>query len=350
MTNQNIEIGRIKNEMDLFSLWSILIRWKMVVAGVALVTFAAIISNSFLSTSAPIYKVTSILSMPSEGDIKGLRGYIPKKVFNYFVNILKSREVRWRYFELNRLLHKFALVYEPNAESIFEEKFNKMLSVHSRGDSVIVSFISDNPKLAVELTNDFVIYASEVSSHELIQNITVDWDDQQNDLIDKIDSLLDEISAKRKEVNKKREDKLIQLKEMLFIAEQAGINDTVLTSMPNCKIGAPYYMMGSKALRAEIKALGMRNNNDSFIREIRGWQSEVEVLQSKLSKLKSSFPDFSHINSMKIVHIATVPNKPINKPEFEWIILTGIMSGLVLGILAALFFDFVVRARGTQSV
>jgi len=93
--NQDAEVGCMNNGMDFPALWNILIRGRVVVVGVLFLTFFSIVFTGLLSTSVPIYKASSTLSFPSEGDIRGgVEGYIPEKVFNHFVGILKSREER----------------------------------------------------------------------------------------------------------------------------------------------------------------------------------------------------------------------------------------------------------------
>ena len=346
----HVAVASSDNGMDLTDLWNMLVRWKVVVIGVALVTFIAIVANAFLNTPVPVYKSRASVSLPSENDIEGIQGYTREKVFGAFVQNLKSRAVRLRYFNENKLLDKLDPDRNSDAEQVFEERFNQMLSVHSLGTHAYISFEGANARLAAEWVNGFVTLANEETVRSLVQAEIFRWNNQKSAMEAKMNALRTRIADRRKEAKRKREYKIIRLEEMALIAERIGIKDVHYTTDVFSDSGAPLYIRGAKALRAEASVLRERKSDDPFISEIRDLESQLAHIQSESAKSKLARSDLAHISAMQVIAMATVPARPINKPVFKWVTLTGALGGLVLGVLAAFFADFIVRAREKEAV
>ncbi len=347
----HVLITSSENVMDLSDLWNMLVRWKAIVIGVAFVTFIAIVANAFLNGSVPVYKARAILSLPSGSDIKGIQGYPRAKVFRAFVQNLKSRSVRLRYFNENKLLDKFVPDRDSDAEQVFEERFNKMLSAHMQGDQASVSFEGANARLAAEWVNGFVTLANEETVRALVLAEISKRNVHKSEIESKSNALRIKIADRRKDAKRKREDRIIQLEEMALIAERAGIKDVILTpGVLLDLVKMPLYIRGAKVLRAEASVLRERKNDDPFVSEIRGLQSKLAHMQSESAKIKLTHFDSSHVSAMRVMQMATIPDRAINKPVFKWVTLTGALAGLVLGVLAAFFADFIVRAREKEAM
>jgi len=352
------------NTMDLLDLWIMLVRWKVVVIGVAFVTFFVIVVNAYLNVPVPVYKSRAYLSLPLESDIEGVQGYIPQKAFDVFVQNLKSRAMRLRYFNENKLLDKLVSDRDMDAEQMFEEKFNSMLSVISLGDHANVSFEGGDARLVAEWVNGFVTLANEETVRMLIQAEISRRDsdnsamgNQKSEMESNMNALRMSIANMRKNAKREREDQIIRLEEMALIAERIGIKDEILTSSVFLyQSEMPLFVRGAKALRAQAGVLRERKSDDPFNSEIRNahsqlarMESQIAHIQSDSAKSKLTQSDLSHLSSMQVMQMATIPEWPINKQVFKWIILTAVLSSLVLGLLAAFFADFIVRAREKEA-
>lgn len=341
----HVAVASSESGMDLSDLWNMLVRWKVTVLGVAFVTFVVIVANAFLNTPVPLYKARAILLLPSENDIEGIQGYTPPKAFRAFVRNLKSRAVRLRYFKENKLLDKLVPGQDSDAKEVFEEKFNRMLSVISQGDHADVSFEGANARLAAEWVNGFVTLANKETVRALVQPQISRLNNRKSTVESKMNALRMSIADRRKVAKRKREDRIIRLEEMALIAERIGIKNVI-----SCRRIMPLYMRGARALRAEASVLRERKSDDPFNSKIRDLQSQLTHMQSEFPESKLAPSDFSHVSATRVMQMATVPDRPINKPVFKWVMLTGVLSGLVLGVLAAFFADFIVRAREKEAV
>ena len=346
----HVLVASSENVMDLSDLWNMLVRWKAIVIGVAFVTFIAIVANEFLNAPVPLYKASAYLSLPSESDIEGFQreGYPQGKFFSAFVQNLKSRALRLRYFNENKLLDKLVLDGNSDAEQVFEERFNKMFHVTRQGDHVYVNFDAANAELATEWVNGFVTLANEATVRAFLDAKISSQNKQESEIESKMNVLRKDIADKRKKAKREREDQIIRLEEMALIAERIGINDVILTSNRFKQI--PHYMRGAKALHAEAEVLRERKSDDPFIKGIRDLQSQLAFLQSEVDKSKFARSDSPHVSTMQVRQMATVPSRPFNLPVFKWIMLTGMLGALILGVLAAFLADFIVRAREKEAM
>jgi LPS O-antigen subunit length determinant protein (WzzB/FepE family) len=296
--------------IDIYDLWNMLVRWKEKVIIVAFVTFVVIVANAYLYTSMPVYKSTVHLSKPLQEDIKGLDSS-PEKVFAALAKTLESRSLRWRYFNENKLFEKLASDKYLDEATVFEEKFNKLLSVYFKGNQARVSFEGVSNELVAESLNSFVMLANEETAKRFVDAH-----------IFNIQSKRDKKAAENQLAKLSLEQRITKFEEAALIAELAGIKDIMLNWHPD-----HLFTMGSKVLRAKIKVLRNR-------------KSDVY-----------NFPnaDLSHVSTVKVTQIATVSSHSLKEHDFKLVILTGLLSALVLGLLTAFFADFIVRAREKQQ-
>jgi LPS O-antigen subunit length determinant protein (WzzB/FepE family) len=271
--------------MDFSELWIMLVRWKVTAIGVAFVTFFTILADAYLDAPIPQYQARAYLSVPSIRQIAAINDTSVSKVFRAFVTNLNSRVVRLHYFNKYKLLDKLAPSKNPDAEYVFEERFNKNLSVTVRGNYAYVSFSGTNANLAAEWVNGFSTLANEETVNELLQPLISDansvrkkqinlWSkeiaEKRKEIAEKRKEIAEkrkEIAEKRKEIAEKRkeiaraakqalEDRITRLEEAALIAELAGIKDIVFNWSPD-----NLFTLGSKILRAQIKVLRNSKND-----------------------------------------------------------------------------------------
>ena len=95
------------------------------------------------------------------------------------------------------------------------------------------------------------------------------------------------VSSKIKLARANTQDRIVQLKEALIIADQLNIVDmqinatnqqSVIMSDDNLLNNNPLYLYGSKALRVEIETLLNRKSEESFVPGLRLLQQQAEAL------------------------------------------------------------------------
>ncbi len=348
------------DEINLLDLWRILLRRKGIILIVAGLVVAA--GFAYVLLAAPVYKAESFLLPPTEKNVQALNVqvlnqqvldkqvfnvqlYTPEKVYNMFIQHLKSRALRRRYFDTHKLID--SMVPDHNSgtpvEQIFEN-FNKELSVSrvKKDKSFVqVAFEGANAKLAAKWVNGFVSQANAATVNTLVQNVTGQLESRKR-------TLREQIAAKRKSAGLIRMDRLAKLEEAIHIAEKLGLKGNGILSLMAGKstvalnqTNIPLYMSGSRALRAEAESLRARKNNDPFIQGLRG-------LQEKLDALKSVHIDPSRISAMRVDQPAFIPNHRI-KPKRKLIILLALFGGLMLGVFAAFFAEFLDKVRQEQQ-
>ncbi len=228
-----------------------------------------------------------------------------------------------------------------------------------------------------------------------------------------------QIAALRASASKKRLDRIQELTEAAEIAKAAGVFERVSgtqlgqTGLKNAPAvyaeintqpqKSPLYLMGEKALRAEIAVLKSRQSDDPFIPGLRALEDKLENLKynEKLAALKkrtnddpfiSGLPalldelkqldvnekveglkarksddpyipeivslqtslsqlnhfDIDNISPLTVDQKAVSPTHPI-KPKAPVIITLGLVLGGMLGVFAAFFAHFVSKLRDTDN-
>ncbi len=229
-------------------------------------------------------------------------------------------------------------------------------------------------------------------------------------ILEKIDTLVASAETRR-------QDKIEQLKEAAGIASKLKLENMVsfpvIPAMQNQESDLaeidrqylPTYLMGGKALRAEISELESRKSDIPFISELRGLQDrlkelenneQIEALKARKSndpfipelvdlqsqlrllennrvvenlksrtnhdpfipelrkleqealKLKTFSIDTSGTRAVIIDQAAYPPNSPI-KPQSAAILTIGIIVGVFLGLLAAFFAHFIEKIRNNNE-
>lgn len=341
------------DDINLLDLGRTLLRRKGIILVVAGLTVAVGLAYALLATS--VYKAELFLLPPTEKNVQALdvqaldvqaqddQVYTPEKVYDMFFHSLESRAQRRHFFDAHKLADSLAPDQDPGTpvEQIFEH-FNKELSVSrvkKDKSSVQVAFEGTNAKLAAKWVNDFVNQANVATVQTLVQNVVIQLERKKR-------TLREQIAAKRKIADLVIMDKLSELKEAIHVAEQLGLKENgmfslkVKTTIALNQTIIPLYMRGTRALRVEAELLRGRKDNDPFIQGLR-------VLQEKLDALENVHIDPSLISAMRVDQPAFMPPHPI-KPKRKLIILLALFGGLMLGVFAAFWAEFLDKARQEQ--
>lgn len=222
------------------------------------------------------------------------------------------------------------LTLEQNFSSFSEQFSIKTSGTKDSEPFVQVSLKSSDANFASELLNEFVEYA-------LSRRLQDSYDTMLASVNGRIESLNYQASIIREEYMGNKARRILELKEATAIAIAVGQSNPVYRNMD--LVGSkepPLYMLGSKAIKAEIKALESREQiakyldrgEDHFIEGLPKLLVEIEALQALEV-------DFSKISLARIDQVAVVPVQPI-KPRKLLIMALALVGGLFVGLFMAL--------------
>ncbi|MBT2374823.1 Wzz/FepE/Etk N-terminal domain-containing protein [Pseudomonas fluorescens] len=261
----------------------------------------------------------------------------------------------------------------------------------------------------VAIVNNFIEYAIASEREQLAADLNVIVKNRLNELKGKLDAarsnydtekeakiaslsesdslrraqLQDELKALRSQLKTQRVDRIAQLNEAISIAKSLGIRKpTTPSSLGDNERGSgsvmrtevnnqqiPLYFMGVEALEAERTALTQRKTDDftegriaQIAKELQLLQSnrEIEILKrrenedlflsgvqplrAEVSRLLNLSIDMSRLKLVTIDKLALEPLSPI-KPKKMLILVSGLIFGIILGALIALFRHVIVLRR-----
>ncbi|MDD2219929.1 MAG: Wzz/FepE/Etk N-terminal domain-containing protein [Desulfoplanes sp.] len=364
-----------EDEIDLLELWRTLMHKKWVVMEVTLACILGAVGYAFLAT--PVYETEAYFLPPSVEDIEELNinditiidnksQYTPEFVYQMFLQNLRSRELRRRFFTEQGM---FAALADGDTEAVedrvFEEDFNEKLVLEKGGEKrdanslfYSLSFTWKDASRVTDWTNAFVAMVMEYTRDALINDVVTLKKNQ-------IKYLEKTIASKRKSGRNQREDQILRFKEALGIAKELGITTDRLSGsdVQSVNVGiasnardkatendakpvgiynmSQLYLQGSRTLSAQIKALQNRKSDDPFISGLRG-------LQEKLDAITTTVIAPEHILVAKIDQPALVPDKPI-KPRKVLIVALAGVGGLFLGIFVAFLMAFVQKVKEEEA-
>lgn len=360
MVKQAGNPGRYDDEIDLRELFANLWAERLLIVLVTLVIGGAAAAYAFLST--PVYEAKSSLLPPRLSDIVGynlgrgatkpgqagagaaqsdLATFTVKDVYDVFTRNLLSEAAKRDFF---RDVYLPSLPEDKRAlpQDELLERFNKLLSakapdVKNRPEYFEVRVELDDPALAAEWVNQFVMRAAERSLRDMQRNV-------RSEVSTRIQTIEQQIEVLRNAALKRRQDRIAQLSEALRVAEAVGQEQPLITTLSATSSGelgsfdgSLMYMRGAKAIRAELQVLETRQSDDPFILELRDLQDRLELLQRIDVK-----PD--NVAVFTLDSVAEVPETPI-KPKKTLILAIGLVLGGMLGVLIALIRSMLRKGR-----
>jgi chain length determinant protein (polysaccharide antigen chain regulator) len=354
--NNNLEAQQRSShddEIDLFDLINDI--WNQKNWVFASVFFTLVLAGLYLFKATPVYQAEATVKSATANDLiefsrPQLFGIYSMRVNAAFASAksaLLSTGYRKEFYELNLDQIK-ALPNSYNNGLSLEQNFvgfNKQFSVKSSDEKDSELFVqlalkSSDANIASDLLNSFVEYA-------LFRRLSDSYDTMLVKIKDHIESLNFDANVMREEYMGDKARRILELKEALGIAFAVGQTVPVYRNMD--LVGGqlpPLYMLGSKAIEAEIKALESREQitkdlargEDHFIAGLPRLLLEIEALQALEI-------DFSNASLARIDEFAVVPVKPL-KPRKLLIMALALVGGLFMGLFMAL----IVAAYGKYKI
>jgi chain length determinant protein (polysaccharide antigen chain regulator) len=354
--NENLVAQQRANnddEIDLFDLiddiWS---HKRWVLAGL----FATLIlAGLYLFKAVPVYEAEAKVKSATAKDL--IEFSRPQLIDIYSIDVedafksARSALLSTRYrkdFYVSKLAKIKALTDTYDQELSLEQNFSifsENFSISTSGSKDSESFVEIRLKSADAvfssvLLNEFVEYA-------LISRLNDSYETMLAAVDGRIEALNYDANIMRKEYFGNKIRRILELKEAIKIAAAVGQEAPIYRNMD--LVGGqrpPLYMLGSKAIKAEIKALESRENmakdlargEDHFIKNLPKLLLEIEALQALEV-------DSSKITLARIDEVAVVPVEPI-KPRKLLIMAMALVGGLFIGLFMAL----IVTAYGKHKI
>lgn len=354
--NQSDEIDLVEL---LQKLW--IKKWLIIVIAAAVTLASA--AYAFLTPS--VYRAQAAIMPPSVGDIAGFniarnmlssssdmgssgsegtgnasyKPFTTKDVYSVFTRNLQSDQSK-RHFYRDVYLPLLGEDEKKGSQDALYQGFLRRFSItaptSAQPDRFVLSIEGRDPAQAANWANRYIQDVGQRSLQEMIENAQSEIQVRGSNLVQQIETL-------RHSAQVRREDRLIQLKEALEVAQAIGLeNPPMIAGQLNDQLSAIMegnltYMRGAKALNAEIEALKQRKSDDPFIPELRGLQEHYALYESLTIQ-----PD--RVAVYRLDGAIETPDQPV-EPKKILILVLGALLGGMLGVLVALMSVLVVSFK-----
>ncbi|WP_283183662.1 LPS O-antigen chain length determinant protein WzzB [Pseudomonas svalbardensis] len=319
--------------------------WQQKLIVIGFTILGAVLAASYAFLAKPVYEAKAFVAPPTQNDIANfnygrmkeseLVPYRVKDVYDIFTRRLQAESLRRDFF---------SKVYVPSLspderkipQDVLYSKFSQVLRVvpplKETSDKYSVVVQTGNPEQAKGWVSAYVAQAGDLAKDEMLKNISIESEVRARNLDQQIRSA-------RENSRRAREDSIVKLNEALHIAESINLEKPPAITVNQSVIaggesGQLTYMRGSKALKAEIENLQARQSDDPFSDRLRD-------LQDKYSYFKGLKTDPSLVAVYRQDGVVELPDNPI-KPNKALILVFGVITGLILGVVFVLFRSFFV--------
>jgi chain length determinant protein (polysaccharide antigen chain regulator) len=293
--------------------------------------------DTFQKSSQPIFEMTVESAFSSATDALLSTGY--RKAF-YELKLDEIKAIPDAY--------NANLTLEQNFSNFSKQFSVKTSSTKDAESFVKLSLISSDAIFGATLLNEFIEYA-------LSRRLRDSYNTMLAKVNGRIEALNYEVNIIRKKYFGNKIRRILELKEATNIALAVGQENPVYRNMD--LVGGqlpPLYMLGSKAIEAEIKALesreqiakGLARGEDHFIVGLPKLLVEIEALQALEI-------DFSKISLARIDEVAVVPVNSIKPRKLLIMVLAlvgGLFAGLFMALIVAAFGKHKIRSLRKQTV
>lgn len=344
---------RDEDEVDLVALVKDLWLQKFMILGVAVVVAVLVYAYASMSIISPIYEAKLYIVPPTQNGIAGFntgrsssdadfKPYTVNEIYAVFTKNLEAESFRQDFFKEFYLPSLSESSRKKSVNQLYRGFSEALVIGADKGSPprYSVAFQSQDSESAAALVKAYVERAKEVAKAEIILNITREASVRAHDLEKRIESM-------REAAPVAREDRINQLREALRIAESIGLTNpqaspNTLVATAEVEDESLAYRRGSKALAAEINVLQSRTSYDAFIPDLR-------KLQSRLEFYNTLSIDSGSVSVSRQDGDVAAPDTPV-KNKKKIIVMSGIVGGLALGILIALFRIYFLRSVNSREL
>lgn len=333
------------DEIDLFDLIDdIKENWKWLIGTGLACAFAALM---YALVAKPTYQAEIVYKPVKDAELLQLNQPRLKSVLGFNEGYITAKqafsEVRSEVLSSNTIREFYSLLLSNNKEELLDLIYNPVITdeqntikfserfAHSdpgakETDSFLrIKFMLGDAELAAQTLNLFSEFVLNKNKAEMQESVTLQiqaqleqWEMQASELRDKYFS--------------KKEQRLIELTEAASIAKKINQQNPLYGS-ERFAIGSqpPLYMMGYKALAAEIEELKSRDDEANETAYIPG----LSDLLWKIKTAKEANINWDKLSFIQQDQSAVIPLSPI-KPKKKLIVAIGVVAGGMLGVFMAI--------------
>jgi LPS O-antigen subunit length determinant protein (WzzB/FepE family) len=332
------------DEIDLLQLCADLWQKRALIMLITFVVLAFGVSYAYMSPE--VYKAEARLLPPPESSlseltkVSGLAGVpsvSPQRAFQLTGQYLESMEVKRILLNSPVIAGYIEQAFPGKTEFEKLELLSKRMIVllpdeKKKKNSTVVSVEWHDSGQAAELVNTWVELSMKSVQDELVTNIRVS-------LKNRIQLANKEIGEKKRLALSQMEMELLKLREAKIIADQNALvgpvdltTESFVTNNPifaNVMELRALYLLGSKALVAEIGTLDSRRGN------LEGYMPGFFELKERQMVLKKAAQD-TYLMMPAKVDFRAVPSDKKVSPKRTLIILVSLAIGVIVGFFVAL--------------
>jgi chain length determinant protein (polysaccharide antigen chain regulator) len=358
--------GSAEDEINLLDLWQVLVkRWRLIFI-VSVVS--VVIAVAYVLKLPTIYQVEAhILQAKTSdlpryldmGDAQRLRlsqllvgRNTPGKriqssnIFEQVKRNFNSNAIQREFIESDKMVKKSELKpsVEMDSQQLFELFHNSLGHQEDVKGEYILSLKWFDQEQIAGILNRYLTFISERTKAVIIDEI-------EGDLKYKKHLLESDIKTRRTMAFHRRADELFRLRESLAIAMALNLENSLslpqgITNLSTYSQGQEAndlrFNLGTKVLKAQIRALELRKSDDPYTSGIRELQEKIMIIDTQLRTFDKNF------SVMHFDKKASRPDFPIDLKKRMIVVMGGVV-GLILGVFAAFFFNFLENNRKEQE-
>jgi chain length determinant protein (polysaccharide antigen chain regulator) len=334
--------GPAEDEVNLLDLWQVLVKrwWLIFIVSIVSVVMAV----AYVLTLPKIYQVEAHILQVEIGDLprypeaEDAQRLQSINIFEQVKRNFNSSAIQREFIASGKMIKKSELKsgVEMDSKQLFNLFENSLRLKDNGGGQYILSLKGFDQEQIAGILNRYLSFISERTKAAIIDEI-------EGDLKYIKHVLESDIQTRRTMAFHRKEDKLFRLRESLAIAMALNIENSlsfpqeitnVSTFSQAQEANDLRFNLGTKVLKAQIRALELRKSDDPYISGIRGLQGKLLMIDVKLRTFDKSF------SVMRFDKKASRPDFPIKINKREIVAVGGVL-GLILGVFAAFFFNFV---------
>jgi len=196
-----------------------------------------------------------------------------------------------------------------------------------------ISLVSNNPKIATKVLNNYVKFIESITSRQLVDNVGKSFTEQINQTDKNINVEMQHIISQQKYQKNLRENKIKEYEEAIIIASKLGIKDNIKSS--NSVQNLALYTRGTRALQVELDVIRKRK-----YKIFSSYKENLANLVGTRNMLRTIKKEFSLIQPKTIYLYPSSTKTTIINKKYN-IILLITMIGLFIGIMLIFFIEFV---------
>ncbi len=326
------------DEIDLLELMAVIWqgRWLLLAA----VAASAALAWIYISSATKIYQIDASIYAVSDIQLAPVSpGFSPAKenydigrleaqpLYRKALNNLQSRSTIAAFLaQSDRSYSGFFAAADSETKQV--NRFVNSLSVNRDKDSPLthISLDSRDSAAGAALLHDYLNYVS----HATVASAAGDLVAAINNHISYIDR---SATVLRQQTQTQLNDRMAHLSEAIQIARTLDMEEAAVNKLADRESALPndrLYLLGTRALEAELQALGQRRQNDAFIPQLRQLQSARQALQIDAEKIQQNVPATGALVLPPSLHAPAAHTSP----KTLLIMLAAVAAGAIFGLCA----------------